>query len=218
MSLWRGGNQSEGSDSRRSKRRGSRTIDRGCIGSETRSTGWTRRYTQARTWKQSSNDFDRRLKPFKTFLDTFTAFLTSVRTEHVRTWSMENKKSSRRTAWARARILPQNVLDALQTGGDELTTKKGPVFSTATYRAWQQRRRRSRALLSSLPLENCDLEIQLNDRMVLDCRLGYITKRVWRWPTRSSSCVYTTQRYVTIRNSSHGEDGGKRDFGEEDDE
>ena len=82
------------------------------------------------------------------------------------------------------RYYSQNVLDVLQTGGDELTTKKGPVFSTATIAGVMAAKKTSDLIpfCHPLPLENCDLEIQLKDRTVLvDFVSVYITKRVWRW-------------------------------------
>jgi len=233
MSLWRGGNQFERSDSSRSKRRGYRKIDRRCIGSETRSTGWTRRYTQARTWKQSSNDFDRRLKPFKMF-SRHVHGLSHISEDGTRPNMVDvgNKKSSRRTAWARAEILlPQNVLDALQTGGDELTTKKGPVFSTATIAGVMAAKKTSDLIpfCHPLPLENCDLEIHLKDSTVLvDCRVSVhhktgVEMEALTGASVAALCVYdmckALSHDITIQNVRLMEKtGGKRDFSREEED
>ena len=140
-----------------------------------------------------------------------------------------NKKSSRRTAWARAEILlPQNVLDALQTGGDELTTKKGPVFSTATIAGVMAAKKTSDLIpfCHPLPLENCDLEIQLKDRTVLvDCRVGVhhktgVEMEALTGASAAALCVYdmckALSHDITIRNVRLMEKtGGKRDFSRE---
>ena len=234
MSLWRGGNQSEGSDSRRSKRRGSRTIDRRCVGSETRSTGWTRRYAQARTWKQSSNDFDRRLKPPFNIFSRHVHGLSHISEDGTRPNMVDvgNKKSSRRTAWARAEVvLPHEILNALRSAAsdDELTTKKGPVFTTATIAGVMAAKKTSDLIpfCHPLPLENCDLDIQLSGCTVLvDCRVSVhhktgVEMEALTGASTAALCVYdickALSHDITIRNIRLMEkSGGKRDFSRED--
>jgi len=233
MSFWRGGDQLERSDSSRSERRGYRTHDRGCFESKTCSTRRTRRYTQTRPRKQSSDDFNRRLRtePFKMFARHVHG-LSHISEDGTRPNMVDvgNKRTSRRTAWARAEIeLPGDVMNALHSGGNELMTKKGPVFATATIAGVMAAKKTSDLIpfCHPLPLENCDIDIQMDDSTVLvDCRVSVhhktgVEMEALTGASAAALCVYdmckALSHDISIRNVRLMEkSGGKRDFSRSD--
>ena len=85
---------------------------------------------------------------------------------------VSNKSASSREAHARSSvILPRAVLDEIQ--GDDIATKKGPVFATAII-AGVMAAKKTHELIPfchPLGLEKCNIAIEINgDRAVIDCR------------------------------------------------
>ncbi len=86
---------------------------------------------------------------------------------------VSGKAVTERTAHASARIfLPAEVRDAID--GDDIKTKKGPVFQTAII-AGTMAAKRTHELIPfchPLGLESCELSIELDgDDAVIDCRV-----------------------------------------------
>src|SRR5579863_5575878 len=82
------------------------------------------------------------------------------------------KQVSHRTATARSIVsLPAEVLEHLM--GDELLTKKGPVFQTAIIAGIMAAKKTGDLipLCHPLGLDNCGINIQLNEQqeVVIDC-------------------------------------------------
>jgi cyclic pyranopterin phosphate synthase len=81
------------------------------------------------------------------------------------------KEVTKRIAVAESRvILPEEVLSQFE--GDELHTKKGPVFQTAIIAGIQAAKKTSDLipLCHPLALENCSVEIKLNDSREVEIR------------------------------------------------
>ena len=82
-----------------------------------------------------------------------------------------DKKASKRTATALCRIdLPDSVIEAFD--GDELHTKKGPVFQTAVISGIMAVKKTSDLIpmCHPLPIEKCDVKLNRTEPNVVEVR------------------------------------------------
>ncbi len=90
-----------------------------------------------------------------------------------------HKAVSSRLATARCRVwLPPNVLDQLR--GDDIQTRKGPVFQTAIVAGTMAVKKTAELIpfCHPLPIEKCQLRISLDEKkeVVIDCTVGVTGK------------------------------------------
>jgi len=139
-----------------------------------------------------------------------------------------DKTATDRTAHARARVqLPGDV--AALVSGDEITTRKGPVFATAIV-AGVMAAKRTHELIPfchPLGLENCKVEIELRDgNVVIDCRCRVHNKTGVEMEALTGASVAALTVYDMLKAVSHdivigetrliSKSGGKRDFHHDD--
>lgn len=135
-----------------------------------------------------------------------------------------DKTATDRTAHARARVqLPGDV--AALVSGDEITTRKGPVFATAIV-AGVMAAKRTHELIPfchPLGLENCKVEIELRDgNVVIDCRCRVHNKTGVEMEALTGASAAALTIYDMCKALSHGirirdialvsKTGGKRDY------
>jgi cyclic pyranopterin phosphate synthase len=139
-----------------------------------------------------------------------------------------NKAVTSREAHARtAVVLPQSVLAALD--GDEIQSKKGPVFATAII-AGVMAAKKTHELIPfchPLGLDNCDVAIAMDgDRAVIDCRCKVTHKTGVEMEALTGASVAALTVYDMCKALSHDiviaetrlmmKTGGKQDFHRED--
>jgi len=160
------------------------------------------------------------------------------------------KQASKRTAWARARVqLPSSVVGALLTPSDgsapdssrspsELMTAKGPVFATAIIAGVMGAKRTSETIpfCHPLPLDNCKVEIRLDDPkdadgsaaehqsrdVIIDCRVSVTHKTGVEMEALTGASTAALCIYDMCKAMSHDivisdvklieKKGGKQDF------
>ena len=137
---------------------------------------------------------------------------------------VSGKRATERVAHARSRVLlPAPVLDALE--GDEIQSKKGPVFATAII-AGVMAAKRTHELIPfchPLGLEKCDLSIAVQDlHAVVDCVCKVSHKTGVEMEALTGASVAALTIYDMCKALSHDiviEDtrlitktGGKQDF------
>ncbi len=135
-----------------------------------------------------------------------------------------DKTATSREAHARAVVvLPREVLAALD--GDEIQSKKGPVFATAII-AGVMAAKKTHELIPfchPLGLDNCDVAIAMDgDRAVIDCRCKVTHKTGVEMEALTGASVAALTIYDMCKALSHdiviGETrlmmktGGKQDF------
>ncbi|MBS1527148.1 MAG: cyclic pyranopterin monophosphate synthase MoaC [Bacteroidetes bacterium] len=135
------------------------------------------------------------------------------------------KQISRRTATARSIVLlPAEVLEQL-TGGD-IQTKKGSVFQTAIIAGIMAAKKTGDLipLCHPLGLDNCDINIHLNDRqeIVIDCTATITAKTGVEMEALVGASIAALTVYDMCKAMSHDiviretklmeKTGGKRDF------
>jgi cyclic pyranopterin phosphate synthase len=120
-------------------------------------------------------------------------------------------------------VLPQEVLAALD--GDEIQSKKGPVFATAII-AGVMAAKKTHELIPfchPLGLDNCDVAIALEgDRAVIDCRCKVTHKTGVEMEALTGASVAALTVYDMCKALSHDiviaetrlmmKTGGKQDF------
>lgn len=137
---------------------------------------------------------------------------------------VSGKRVTERLAHARSRVrLPAPVLDALE--GDEIQSKKGPVFATAII-AGVMAAKRTHELIPfchPLGLEKCDLSISVQDRhAVVDCVCQVSHKTGVEMEALTGASVAALTIYDMCKALSHdmvvvdtrliSKTGGKQDF------
>jgi len=135
------------------------------------------------------------------------------------------KQVSRRVATARAIVsLPEEVLAHLT--GDELQTKKGPVFQTAILAGIMAAKKTGDLipLCHPLGLDNCEVVIGVNedDEVVIDCTASITAKTGVEMEALVGASVAALTIYDMCKALSHdivikeiklmAKTGGKRDF------
>lgn len=135
------------------------------------------------------------------------------------------KQVTQRTATARSIVLlPPNVLEHL--AGDELQTKKGPVFQTAIIAGIMAAKKTGELipLCHPLGLENCKLVISLNEQreVVIDCTASITAKTGVEMEALVGASIAALTIYDMCKAMSHDiviretklieKTGGKRDF------
>ena len=135
-----------------------------------------------------------------------------------------DKVATAREAHARAAvILPQAVLNALE--GDEIVSKKGPVFATAII-AGVMAAKKTHELIPfchPLGLDNCDVSIAIDgDRAIIDCRCKVTHKTGVEMEALTGASVAALTIYDMCKGLSHDivigdtrlimKTGGKKDF------
>ncbi len=137
---------------------------------------------------------------------------------------VSNKTATLREAHARSIvILPEAVLAALQ--GDEINSKKGPVFATAII-AGVMAAKKTHELIPfchPLGLDVCDVSIAMDgDRAVIDCRCKVTHKTGVEMEALTGASVAALTIYDMCKALSHdivigdtrlmSKTGGKEDF------
>ena len=135
-----------------------------------------------------------------------------------------DKAVTAREAHARAVVvLPREVLAALE--GDEIQSKKGPVFATAII-AGVMAAKKTHELIPfchPLGLDNCDVAITMDgDRAVIDCRCKVTHKTGVEMEALTGASVAALTIYDMCKALSHDivisetrlmmKTGGKKDF------
>ena len=137
---------------------------------------------------------------------------------------VSDKAVTQREAHAQARVrLPDDVLALVS--GDDIATKKGPVFATAII-AGVMAAKKTHELIPfchPLGLENCKLMIELQDsEVVIDCRCTVHHKTGVEMEALTGASVAALTVYDMLKAVSHdiviaetrlmAKSGGKRDF------
>ncbi len=137
---------------------------------------------------------------------------------------VSEKAATAREAHARAVVeLPAAVLDALE--GDEIATKKGPVFGTAVI-AGVMAAKKTHELIPfchPLGLENCRITIEVEgSRAVIDCHCKVYHKTGVEMEALTGASVAALTVYDMCKAMSHdivigetklmSKTGGKKDF------
>ena len=136
-----------------------------------------------------------------------------------------NKKVTRRMARAQSIVvLPEIVLEKLE--GEDLKTKKGPVFQTAILAGIMASKKTGELipLCHPLGLDNCEITIQLNDQkeVVIDCTATITARTGVEMEALTGATVAALTVYDMCKAFSHDicikqtqlmeKRGGKRDF------
>ena len=137
---------------------------------------------------------------------------------------VSNKAVSAREAHARSVVkLPDDVLS--QVAGDEIATKKGPVFATAII-AGVMAAKKTHELIPfchPLGLDSCKVSIELDGgRAIIDCRCKITHKTGVEMEALTGASVAALTIYDMLKALSHdivisetrlmAKSGGKRDF------
>lgn len=137
---------------------------------------------------------------------------------------VSEKAATQRSAHARTRVvLPDDV--AAMVSGDEIETKKGPVFATAII-AGVMAAKKTHELIPfchPLGLENCKVAIELDGRdVVIDCHCKVHHKTGVEMEALTGASVAALTVYDMLKAMSHdiviketrlmAKTGGKRDF------
>lgn len=135
------------------------------------------------------------------------------------------KKVTKRVARARSIVvLDDQIMDLLE--GDEISTKKGPVFQTAILAGIMGAKKTSELipLCHPLGLDNCKIDIQINDKreVVIDCTASITSKTGVEMEALTGATVAALTIYDMCKAFSHNiviketklieKTGGKRDF------
>jgi cyclic pyranopterin phosphate synthase len=135
------------------------------------------------------------------------------------------KKVTKRVARARSIVvLDDQIMDLLD--GDEISTKKGPVFQTAILAGIMGAKKTSELipLCHPLGLDNCKIDIQINDKreVVIDCTASITSKTGVEMEALTGATVAALTIYDMCKAFSHNiviketklmeKTGGKRDF------
>lgn len=137
---------------------------------------------------------------------------------------VSEKQATDRTARARSRVrLPQEI--AAHISGDEITTRKGPVFATAII-AGVMAAKKTHELIPfchPLGLSNCRIDIELQDQdVVIDCFCKVHHKTGVEMEALTGASVAALTVYDMLKAMSHdivisetqlvSKTGGKQDF------
>ena len=138
---------------------------------------------------------------------------------------VSNKKITHRTARAQTIVvLGEEIMRKMS--GDEIHTKKGPVFQTAIIAGTMAAKKTGDLipLCHPLPIENCRVEIHVNDRqeVVIDCTAVITSKTGVEMEALTGASVAALTIYDMCKAFSHDiviretklmeKTGGKNDF------
>lgn len=138
---------------------------------------------------------------------------------------VSKKKITRRTAHAQTIVvLGEEIMQKIS--GDEIHTKKGPVFQTAIIAGTMAAKKTGDLipLCHPLPIENCRVEIHVNDRqeVVIDCTAVITSKTGVEMEALTGASVAALTIYDMCKAFSHDiviretklmeKTGGKNDF------
>ena len=138
---------------------------------------------------------------------------------------VSNKKVTRRTARAQTIVvLGEEIMQKMS--GDEIHTKKGPVFQTAIIAGTMAAKKTGDLipLCHPLPIENCRVEIHVNDKkeVVIDCTAVITSKTGVEMEALTGASVAALTIYDMCKAFSHDiiiretklmeKTGGKNDF------
>ena len=137
---------------------------------------------------------------------------------------VSEKTSTDRTAQARTRVKLPEVIVA-HISGDEITTKKGPVFATAII-AGVMAAKKTHELIPfchPLGLDNCKVSIELQDNdVVIDCYCKVHHKTGVEMEALTGASIAALTVYDMLKAMSHdivisetrlvSKTGGKQDF------
>ena len=141
---------------------------------------------------------------------------------------VSNKSETNRVAHARSEVvLPSEVLG--QVSGDEITTKKGPVFTTAII-AGVMAAKKTHELIPfchPLGLDSCKISVEIiGDRAIVDCRCKVNHKTGVEMEALTGASVAALTIYDMLKALSHdivitetrlmAKSGGKRDYERDD--
>ena len=141
---------------------------------------------------------------------------------------VSNKSETNRVAHARSEVvLPSEVLG--QVSGDEITTKKGPVFTTAII-AGVMAAKKTHELIPfchPLGLDSCKITVEMiGDRAIIDCRCKVNHKTGVEMEALTGASVAALTIYDMLKALSHdivitetrlmAKSGGKRDYERDD--
>ena len=141
---------------------------------------------------------------------------------------VSNKSETNRVAHARSEVvLPSEVLG--QVSGDEITTKKGPVFTTAII-AGVMAAKKTHELIPfchPLGLDSCKITIKIiGDRAIIDCQCKVNHKTGVEMEALTGVSVAALTVYDMLKALSHdivitetrlmAKSGGKRDYERDD--
>ena len=136
-----------------------------------------------------------------------------------------DKQVTQRTATARSIVvLPAEVLEYLS--GDELLTKKGPVFQTAIIAGIMAAKKTGELipLCHPLGLDNCNISVSLNNKqeVIIDCTASITAKTGVEMEALVGASIAALTVYDMCKAMSHdiviketkliAKTGGKRDF------
>jgi cyclic pyranopterin phosphate synthase len=141
---------------------------------------------------------------------------------------VSGKQVTLRTAHARTVMtLPPEVAEALE--GNEIRTKKGPVFQTAIIAGVMASKKTSELipLCHPIPLEDCKIDIMAEgNQVIIDCRTKTHDKTGIEMEALTGATVAALTVYDMCKGMSHdivigqtrliSKTGGKRDFTRED--
>ncbi|WP_374165690.1 cyclic pyranopterin monophosphate synthase MoaC [Arcticibacter sp. MXS-1] len=146
-------------------------------------------------------------------------------TGHAAMVDVSGKQVSRRTATARTVVTPGfQIAEILKN--DEIHTKKGPVFQTAIIAGVMAAKRTAELipLCHPLPLEDCQIEIVVNDKneIVITCEVVITAKTGVEMEALTGASVAALTIYDMCKALSHGiviretklisKTGGKHDY------
>ncbi len=141
---------------------------------------------------------------------------------------VSDKRVTERRAHARAEIeLPAAVLESIE--GDDILTKKGPVFATAII-AGVMAAKKTHELIPfchPLGLESCKVEIHVADaKAIIDCRCKVTHKTGVEMESLTGASIAALTVYDMLKAVSHdmvisrtqliAKSGGKKDFDRDD--
>ncbi len=139
--------------------------------------------------------------------------------------NVRNKKVSHRIAKARSKvILTEEVLEQLV--GDDIQTKKGPVFQTAILAGIMGAKKTGELipLCHPIGMDNCSIEIGLNEanEVIIDCTASVTAKTGVEMEAMMGASIAALTIYDMCKAFSHdiiiketklmAKSGGKRDF------
>ncbi len=137
---------------------------------------------------------------------------------------VSSKVPTRRSAWARSKVIMTDAIVA-QIKNNDIHTKKGPVFHTAIIAGVMGAKKTSELIpfCHPLSLEDCAIEITREDKsIIIDCRVITTGKTGVEMEAMTGASVAALTLYDMCKALSHDirlqetllmeKKGGKRDF------
>ena len=139
---------------------------------------------------------------------------------------VSGKTATAREAHAQSRVrLPDAIVEEIGGAGDDITTRKGPVFATAII-AGVMAAKKTHELIPFCPpvgLDDCHIEIRLEaNEVIIDCRCKVVHRTGVEMEALTGASVAALTVYDMLKAMSHdiaitatrlmAKTGGKRDF------